>query len=83
MREEVITLCSEPGDDDGGPAMAAVDLDTVQLQLEQLNIASDVINKFEIQLDEARQNFRDTQVLLHSSYAEENCNTCRLLGQRT
>ena len=44
--------------------MAASDLDTVQLQLEQLNIASDVINKFEIQLDEARQNFRDTQVLL-------------------
>lgn len=43
------------------PTTSDCDLNRVHEELEKLNIATDVINKLELQLDEARAAFREIQ----------------------
>lgn len=43
------------------PVTSDCDLNRVHEELEKLNIATDVINKLELQLDEARAAFREIQ----------------------
>ncbi|KRZ53062.1 SH3 domain-binding protein 5-like, partial [Trichinella nativa] len=56
--------------------MAAGDLNRVHEELEKLNIATDVINKLELQLDEAQTMFRDAQ----SSWTQKLSQMAKKLG---
>jgi hypothetical protein len=47
--------------EDEGPTLSKDDLNRVHEELEKLNIATEVINKLEVQLDEGRSRFGDIQ----------------------
>jgi chromosome segregation ATPase len=64
-------------DDDGVEfALDARHLNRVHEELEKLNIATDVINKLELQLDDARSQFRD----IHSKWSQKLDELCKKYG---
>ncbi|KAH7711149.1 SH3 domain-binding protein 5 [Aphelenchoides avenae] len=65
-------------DDDGVEfALDSRHLNRVHEELEKLNIATDVINKLELQLDDARAHFRE----IHSTWSQRLDEMCKKYGK--